>query len=216
MSVRATIDRYVFGMRERKVPIEALKGVYPIHKQSWAAPLAADDDYFVTTTALPASAADWVLGTPAGFVKDAPDFPRNVVAVCSGSQSGNLVAYGWDIKGRYVSETIALNGATPVAGKVAFASYQKFRVPAKADSETIKIGTGIVMGLDRPLGADTILFGTADGVQMTNATRGTVVLASQAANADRNGTWAPHTNYAADGSKILVVYYIPSDMVVVE
>lgn len=214
------LEKYTPGMGPKHpIPRNAIGGeaIWPFHLQYWLNVLAADDDYYINAVALPDAAGTWLATTAAKFnganTKGAgfPDYARAVTAVCSDTQTGNIVVNGFDIAGHPVSETIALSSGTPVAGKVAFKQIVSIDMPIKVGSETIKVGFSDVLGLDSRMAMHTVfkeLQGNSYPV-LTVSTAGTFVLASGAANADCYGTYDP--NSAANGTIDFAVIYIPSD-----
>lgn len=214
MGQGAGLERFTPGMGpDHLIPVNGLANPqYPIHRQAWAAPLAADDNYFVNAVAMPDAAETWLAVTAAKFngvnTKGAgyPDYARNVTAVCSDAQAGNLVVHGLDARGQVISETLTLNGNTPVVGKVAFAQVISLDVPIKAGVETIKVGFADVLGLDMPMTEYALIAETMDGAK---ATAGTLVLGSTAANADRAGTYDP--NSACNATLSFALLYIPTE-----
>lgn len=203
------------------IPRNALGGeaIWPFHLQYWLNVLAADDNYYVNGVALPTGGgATWLASDATKFdganTKGAgvPDYARNVTAVCSDVQTGDIVVTGIDVQLRPRTETITLSGATPVAGKVAFKEITSIAVPVKAGSETIKIGFGDVLGLDSRMAINTVfkeLSGNSYPAVTPVATAGTFVEASAAANSDRNGTYDP--NASANGTIDFAVIYIPTE-----
>ena len=86
-------------------------------------------------------------GITAGITQ--PDVPRTVtVKGNDGNVAGNVVVHGTNFAGTVVSDTIALNGATEVAGLVAFKTVTSIDYPAYAvaDTETVSIGRGVGIG----------------------------------------------------------------------
>lgn len=72
-----------------------------------------------------------------------PDFPR-VLAITGGAllMAGNVVITGTDISGASITDTIALNGTTQVAGAKAFATVTSIVVPTRTNvGDTVTIDT---------------------------------------------------------------------------
>lgn len=125
-------------------------------RQAWVDAVAADpngllDDHDLDTAAHTVST---FLGQP--------DYARNVTLVASGATTDNVVVHGTDIAGNVISETIALNGTSPVAGTKAFASITSMDVPEVA-SVTLDAGWGDVLGLRHRLAEASVLFLFAGG-----------------------------------------------------
>src|SRR3546814_6461048 len=89
--------------------------------------------------------------------------------------SGDVVLEGTNFGGAAITETIALNGATAVAGTKAFATVTQATLPPydTADTERVRIGLGDVLGLPVQLSRNSVLFAFLDGVR--EATAPTVV-----------------------------------------
>src|SRR5579883_2351044 len=112
--------------------LQARKGA--VRRQQWTAPLAAN-----ATKILNAHNLD---GTTVTTFASQPDFPRNVQIVASSATTSNVTINGTDIRGNSISETLALNGTTPVLGNKAFASITSIVLPTVATT-TINVGTGV-------------------------------------------------------------------------
>jgi hypothetical protein len=123
--------------------------------------VAADTDGLLDGDALTTSAKTFT-----DFLNDMP-YARNITAVCSDTQTGDLVVNGTNIDDEVISETIALDSATPVAGAVAFKTATSIVTPAKAGSETIDVGWGELIGLPVKLSAKPLVFALDDGAIMT-------------------------------------------------
>ena len=91
-----------------------------------------------------------------------PDVARNAQIVASGAATGNVVLNGTNIRGETITETLALNGATPVVGNKAFKSYTSIVLPTVA-ATTINIGTDTKLGLDRTMDSNGVFLATVDG-----------------------------------------------------
>ena len=125
-----------------------------------------------------------------------PDVPRNVtVKGNAGGIAGNVVVYGTDFAGNTISETIALNGSTEVAGNKGFATVTSYDMPAKTNGsgDTVSIGLGNKLALPFKLAYDTILNAFLAGAR--ESTRPTVAVSSSnlygntvALNSSLNGT----------------------------
>lgn len=129
--------------------------------------VAADTNGLLESMALPAAATDYTT-----FAHPMP-YARTVTAVCSGTQTGNMVITGTNIDDVAITETIALTSDTPVESTKAFKTVTKIGLPVKDASETIIVGWGNKIGLpfilttaakDRPMVEETL-----DGVIETTA-----------------------------------------------
>lgn len=119
-----------------------------------------------------------------------PVVPRNITV--KGSQAGitgNVVITGTNYKGEAITETIALSGASSVAGNYAFKTVTKVSLPAlTGEGDTVSVGTGSKLGLPWLLSRnvvlkaylDNALEGTAPTVTIdaTDIHKNTVTLAS--------------------------------------
>lgn len=79
-----------------------------------------------------------------------PDVPRCLQVVGSGvAVTGNVVVTGTNAAGAIITETLALNGTTPVVGVKAFKLIVSIDFPADsgATGETIDVGTTDKIGL---------------------------------------------------------------------
>src|SRR5438105_1227343 len=84
-----------------------------IRRQAWTAPPAANATLYT-------SAASMASGGTLTTFSAQPAFPRNVQIVASGATTANVTINGTDIRDQVISETLALNGTTPVLGAKAF------------------------------------------------------------------------------------------------
>ncbi|MEL7829462.1 hypothetical protein AAG604_13270 [Citromicrobium bathyomarinum] len=116
--------------------------------------------------------------------------------------TGDVVVEGFDLDGGAITETIALNGATLVAGNRAFAEITAITLPPydTANTERVRIGLGAKIGLPVRLNRDTVIAAFLDNVR--EATRPTVAtsLATLSAN-------TVTLDSALDGSGVLVDFY---------
>ena len=86
-----------------------------------------------------------------------PDVPRNVTALGNAAGIvGNVVVTGTNWAGETITDTIALNGANEVAGVKAFVTVTAVHLPPEthAGTDTVSIGRGNCLGLQRPIAAD--------------------------------------------------------------
>jgi hypothetical protein len=108
-----------------------------------------------------------------------PAFPRIVTVKGNASGiTGNCVITGTNIRGEAMTETIALSGASEIAGLKAFKTVSNIQLPVEthAGTDTVSIGASDALGLDRCMAGDEVLFMTADGVY--EATRPTVTFSA--------------------------------------
>lgn len=165
--------------------------------QKWTNPATAAAAAVLSAQSI---AAGGVVTTFAGQ----PDFPRNLTVVASGAATGNVVVTGLNVRGATITETLALNGATPVVGNKAFASVTSVSLPTVA-ATTINLGTGVKLGLERLLVADLLLAVSAAGVYET--TRPTVAVSSTAIESN-----TMQTNTAPNGSRTFIAVYVTSEL----
>ena len=169
-----------------------------IGRQTLTAAQAAtlDADGLLAAVALPAAAANYTT-----FAHAMP-YARNITAVCSGAQAGNMVVTGTNIDDKVITETITLNGNTPVTSVKAFKTVTNIRLPIKAGSETINVGWGDKIGIPFMLGAAItrpIIEATFLGV--IEATAPTIT-----ADADELEKNLIDLDTALDGSEVCIYY----------
>lgn len=165
----------------------------------------------ITVSRTGALSAEWD-GTLGATGK--PDFPRNVVVTVTHGSSivaCNGVITGIDVYGRTITETwsVTATGTTKTyTGVTAFYRVDQITVISASDAEanTLKLGTGAVLGLSMPNPIASAVKETSAGSVVTN---GTFVAASTSANADKRGTYAP--NSAPNGSTDYAVWYVCDD-----
>ena len=102
--------------------------------QVWTAPDAPSADGILASTAL--TTAIQTIST--GITN--PDFPRLLSIDSDGAASGDVLITGTNIRGEVVTDTIALNTTTEVAGVVAFKTITSIRLPVKQASESVFVG----------------------------------------------------------------------------
>jgi hypothetical protein len=147
------------------------------------------------------------------------DVPRSLVYVSSnaGDTTQVITAFGTDEFGVAVSETVTLNGTTPVNGKKAFKTVLADQ-NSVALAGTLSIGTragGIGLPFFLPGGTGAgigyVLKEIQDGAVATAGTfvGGDLTKASNTTN-DVRGTWTP--NSAPDGAKVYEVVIMASDL----
>jgi len=132
-----------------------------------------------------------------------PDVPRNLTVKGNDANvTGNVVIEGLNAGGEAITETIALNGATAVAGTKAFAIVTKVTLPTwdTADTERVRIGLGAKLGLPAALSRNTVLAAFLDNVR--EATAPTVTVSADNLE-DNTVTLAS----ALDGSDVIVDLY---------
>lgn len=89
-----------------------------------------------------------------------PTVPRNIIVKGNAAGiAGDVVITGTNYAGDAITETIALNGATAVAGAKAFKTVTKISLPAKTaeSGDTVSVGTGEVLGLPYLLARNTVI-----------------------------------------------------------
>jgi hypothetical protein len=110
-----------------------------------------------------------------------PSVPRNIIVKGNAAgNAGNVVITGTNYAGAVITETIALNEATAVAGAKAFKTVTKITVPIQthAGTDTVSVGTGEVLGLPYKLAHNTVLKAVFDGT--VEATAPTVAVSASA------------------------------------
>lgn len=182
---------------ERRIvgEIQSKKGV--IRVQQWTAPLAANATLILNGQSLAAG------GTVTAFAGQ-PDFPRNVQVVASGATTASVVVNGTNIRGVAISETLVLAGTTPVLGNKAFATITSVALPTVA-STTINLGTGVKLGLDRMLYADSLFQSETDGAHDT--TRATIAYSTTGVESN-----TIITNTAPNGTHVFTASYITKEL----
>lgn len=130
-----------------------------------------------------------------------PDVPRALsVKGNAAGIAGNIVITGTDANGFPLSETIALNGTSVVAGAVAFAKITKIVLPARtAAGNTVQVGVTNKLGLWHSLAWDSRLVTQFDGA----ADAGTLAIDSDEVY---KNLFTPAGTL--DGTKILRIVYV--------
>ena len=116
--------------------------------ESVLTPILADTDY-VHAAITQTTAAQTITAAITS-----PDVPRNITITGSASGiTGNVVINGTNIRGDTISETIALSGASTVAGTKAFQTVTSVVVPIKTHTsgDTVEIGIGSKIGIRHKL-----------------------------------------------------------------
>lgn len=138
-----------------------------------------------------------------------PDFPRVVSikgAKAGGALTGNVVITGTNIRGQVITDTIAINtNDSEVFGVKAFKTVTNIALPVRATAgDTVSIGVGDALGLDRCMNGDEVTLMTADGVY--EATRPTVTFDTD--EVEKN-TVNPNTSL--NGAVDFVAVYIATE-----
>jgi len=112
---------------------------------SFGAPIVATAAQFVSAQSVAAAGSLQASAMLNSATIDAP-FGRNLTVVLSGAGTGTITVDGWDYLGQPMSETAALNGATPVALKKAFKYLRQLTWPV-VGAVTLNLGVGSQLGL---------------------------------------------------------------------
>lgn len=169
-----------------------------IRTASFAAVALGSDAAILADTAM-AQSATTVVTT---FVAQ-PAVPRNLTVKGNGAGvTGNVVIAGLNAEGAAITETIALNGSTTVAGTKAFAAVASITLPqyASADTERVRVGLGARLGLPVRLSRNTVI-----AAFLNNAREGTAPTVAVSASALENNTVT--LNSALNGNDVLVDFY---------
>jgi hypothetical protein len=96
-----------------------------------------------------------------------PTVPRNVTIIGNAvGIAGNVVVKGTNYNGDQITETLALNGTTTVAGNKAFKTITEIDLPVQtAAGNTVSVGVGEKLGLPYKLDHNTILATYFDNVK---------------------------------------------------
>ena len=132
-----------------------------------------------------------------------PDIPRNVTVKGNDANvTGDVVVEGTNSGGEIITETIALNGSTLVAGNKAFATVTTITLPPydTANTERVRVGLGAKLGLPVKLSRNSVLYAFLDGVR--EATAPTVAVSAAALDGN-----TATLNSALDGSAVIVDLY---------
>lgn len=132
------------------------------------------------------------------------DVPRNVTVKGNASgNAGNVVIQGTNCHGEAISETIALNGASEVAGSKIFATVTSVDLPAETHSgtDTVSIGRGALLGLNMKLTRDTVL--NAYLANVRESTRPTVAVSASAFESN-----SVSLNSTLNGTAVIVDLYV--------
>jgi hypothetical protein len=112
-----------------------------------------------------------------------PDVPRNVTVKGNVSGiTGNVVISGLNFRGDFITDTIALNGVSEVAGVKAFASVTNIHLPARVHTPVYQVETATVVGTITLAGDATVIV-TAAGMTGSPKTKAVAVALSDDASA---------------------------------
>lgn len=170
-----------------------------VRVQKWSAPLAAS-----ATKIVNAHSADGSTQSAA----NQPDKPRTLQYVASGAATANVTVNGTDMRGTTISETVALNGTTPVYGSKAFATISSIVLPTIA-ATTVSVGTDTGLGLDRRLPANTVFVYDVDGA--TDSAAPTVATNATAGGGNLAGNYVKF-NTAPNGTHNYVVCVVSQEI----
>lgn len=145
--------------------------------------LTADADGILNDQALDGS-------TVAAFLAQ-PDYARNVTIVASDATTDDVVINGTNIRGEVISETLALNGTTPVVGSKAFKTITSIVLPT-VGATTMDVGWGVKIGFERKPAGNGVMDAQTDDVRETTfptvATGATIEANTFTTNTAPNGT----------------------------
>lgn len=107
-------------------------------------------------------------------------YARNLTAVGTAAGiTGDLKVTGINMAGDEITETLALNGTTPVVGSKAFAAVTQVEVPVRhAADDAVQIGWGVKFGIPYILTLNTVLAAYVNGAK--ESTPPTVAVSSEA------------------------------------
>lgn len=138
-----------------------------------------------------------------------PDFPRTISikgTKAGGSLTGNVVITGTNIRNEVITDTIAINtNDSEVFGVKAFKTVTNIALPVRASAgDTVTVGMGDALGLDRCMNGNEVILMTADGVYET--TRPTVTF-----DADEVEKNTVNPNTTIDGSADFAVSFVSTE-----
>lgn len=221
---------YGTGLHLTTVPNDVLKNslwlpqslsipISRVIRQDWAvAPVTASITAYMSAGVLGGNtstvnvlraAFDGALGAAA-----TPDYPRNVVVTVTHATAvvalSGVIA-GVDGYGRAITEawSVTATGTTKTyTGAKAFARVDSLSIVSVADAtaDTIKLGTGAVLGLKYPMTVAKLLAEIDSGTVVTN---GVIVAGLAGATTDKQGTYAP--NGAPNSTKTYTIWYLSDD-----
>lgn len=127
-------------------------------------------------------------------------FGRNVTVVASGVATSAVTVHGFDYLGQPVSETLTLNGTTPVIGVKVFRHIARV-VAAVTAATTINLGWGTRIGLPyKLLKLDAEFVNNAVPADLGTFTVGTDITPT-ATTAEPRGSFIPHANNVPNGTR---------------
>lgn len=136
-------------------------------------------------------------------------YGRNVTVVASGAATSTVTVHGWDYLGQPMSETLTLNGTTPVVGVKAFFRLRMIEWGATA-ATTIDVGWGDRLGLPFRATSTQLLGELVSGATPTAGalTAGVAVATAQTATtADPRGYYTPHSSAVHNGTRTYQLTY---------
>jgi hypothetical protein len=137
-----------------------------------------------------------------------PDFPRLVTVKGNASGiTGNVVIAGTNIRGESISDTIALNGASEVAGVKAFKTVTSITLPIQTHAGTDNVSVGI----SDKLGLQSIPLSTSVIQEISNNANDTggAVLTRDSDEIEKN-VFDPTTQ--CDGSVSKAIVYVSAEL----
>jgi hypothetical protein len=141
-------------------------------------------------------------------------YGRNVTVVASGAATSTVTIRGFDYLGQPMSETLTLNGSTPVLGVKMFRHVSNVAFGATA-ATTIDVGWGSRLGL--PYRAVNAVL-SKELVSGAAPTAGAIVagpLVSTAATAtsvDARGHYTPQASFLPDGVRVYQIAYFADNV----
>ncbi len=187
---------------ERRIVNELQSKYGAVYVQTWTNPAAASATAVLAATNL-AVAAQTITANLTN-----PDFPRNITITGGfAGQNGVVTINGTNIRGATITENITSNGTATVVGNKAFKTVTSIVLPAYTNdaNDTISVGIGVKLGLERMLPADLVLGTEVNGTW--EATRPTVATSTSAIESN-----TASTNTAPNGSKPIVMAYITKEL----
>lgn len=183
------------GDKQKQILPEVQSAWGYLRRQIWTHPAATDADGVLNDQALDGS-------TVIEFLNEI-DLPRCLTIVASGATTDDVVVNGTNIRDEVITETLTLNGTTPVAGTKAFKTITSIVLPTVNDT-TVDVGWNDAMGLDRCISGNEVILATVDGVYET--TRPTVTF-----DADEVEKNTIDFNTANNASKVYRVVYVATE-----
>jgi hypothetical protein len=153
-----------------KTPKRRTKGEYQsslgyLRRQKWTNPVVLGNANILAAVTLPTSGT--TTKVPADLITQ-PDFARTIRLKGNQATVNSLVVTinGTNIRGTAITEDITIDAyGTAKDGLKAFKTITSIVFPARGgSSDTISIGFGAQLGLDRIVGEDSALYGTVDTV----------------------------------------------------